>query len=271
MSESLDSTAERMIPTDADAYTFWEHIYRYRFALDYVRGKRVLDIACGSGYGTAAIARAGAKSVLGVDIDPKVCAYVSRHYGVPTAVGSAENIPLPDASVDVVVSFETIEHVPSPALFVEQCHRVLVPGGVLVISTPNREVYRELSPHNPYHHSELDAGEFASVLDRGFFDVTYYAQRLLGAPWWDWRGAAADQWFSRRIPGIGRLVHSLRIWGGVPGTADVTEQYRRDPVAAILTHPKPLARSLVDPYALRRRSANRIGRSVYTVAVGRRR
>jgi 2-polyprenyl-3-methyl-5-hydroxy-6-metoxy-1,4-benzoquinol methylase len=61
---------ERMVPEEAHARTFWEHIGRYRFARDFVRGRRVLDIACGEGYGAAALARAGAASVIGIDVSP---------------------------------------------------------------------------------------------------------------------------------------------------------------------------------------------------------
>jgi SAM-dependent methyltransferase len=191
MSDPLDRSGERMVPEGADAYTFWEHVYRYRFALQFAAGRRVLDIACGMGYGAAAMLRAGAKSVTGVDIDPDICAYVTRCHGISTQAGSAEKIPLSDASVDVVVSFETIEHVREPAVFLWECRRVLVPNGVIVISTPNRDVCRRITPHNPFHCSELGAAELAALLETSFSPVRYYAQRLLSAPWWDLRGGTS--------------------------------------------------------------------------------
>src|SRR4051794_25160393 len=136
----LDNTGERMVPEASNGGTFWEHIERYRFSLPYVRGKRVLDIACGEGYGSAALLKGGAKAVTGVDVAEEACAHAREKYGVNAIVGSAEAIPLPDASVDVVVSFETIEHVPNMNAFMAECHRVLVPGGRIIISTPNLPV-----------------------------------------------------------------------------------------------------------------------------------
>ena len=101
-------TGERMIPDQADEQTFWEHVYRYRFACGHVRGKRVLDVACGEGYGTAALAMADARSVIGVDIDPATCEHVQRTYRLDARVGSAQALPVDSNSIDVVVSFETI-------------------------------------------------------------------------------------------------------------------------------------------------------------------
>jgi hypothetical protein len=140
-----------------------------------------------------------------------------------------------------------------------------------VISTPNRDVYRRIAPHNPFHCSELGASEFAALLETSFSPVRYYAQRLLTAPWWDLRGAAADSWPARRIWGVGRLTHLLRGLGRVPSTTDLPEGFRRDFVAAILAKPRRIVSWLVDPYAIRRRDAAHVGESVYTIAVGCRR
>src|SRR5690242_18456144 len=111
----LDHNAgERMVPEVADQSTFWEHVYRYAFACHFVAGKRVLDVACGEGYGAAALQRVGAASVVGVDVSELACSHVRSKYGLDARAGGAEQIPLADNSVDVVVSFETIEHVRNP-------------------------------------------------------------------------------------------------------------------------------------------------------------
>ena len=119
---------ERMVPDEAHARVFWEHIERYRFAKEFVRGKRVLDIACGEGYGSAALVKAGAASVIGVDISPEICQHARDKYGLDARMGDAQAIPLQDRSIDLVVSFETIEHVDSPDMFIAECARVLSPG-----------------------------------------------------------------------------------------------------------------------------------------------
>jgi len=178
----LDPTDERMVPESAGMGTFWEHVYRYAFACRFVGGKRVLDIACGEGYGSAALQKTGAANVIGVDVSESTCVHVRNKYGLDAKPGTAEQIPLPDNSIDVVVSFETIEHVPDPGRFLDECVRVLAPGGMLVISTPNKEVYSgRLGTRNRYHCSEMTEEEFASALRAlSRFPFLYPASRLRG-------------------------------------------------------------------------------------------
>src|SRR6185312_17504105 len=91
----------------------YEHCHRYAFARRYVAGRRVLDAACGEGYGSALLADV-AQTVVGVDIEPDVIANATATYGKRTNLffeaASVTRLPLPDASVEAVVSFETIEH-----------------------------------------------------------------------------------------------------------------------------------------------------------------
>ena len=157
----LEYTGERMVPELTDFNTFWEHIYRYRFARQFVLGRRILDIACGEGYGAHALSRAGAASVIGVDVSDEVCRHARLKYGLDARCGNAMDIPLPAGSVDVVVSFETIEHVPEPEQFLAECRRVLTPQGTLVVSTPNKAVYSEFGRRNPFHCKEMTEEEFA--------------------------------------------------------------------------------------------------------------
>src|SRR5438270_1991172 len=157
----LEPTGERMVPENSDLFTFWEHVYRYAFASRFVTGKRVLDIACGEGYGAAALQKAGATHVIGVDVCEDACLHARKKYGLDARVGSAEEMPVPDDSVDIVVSFETIEHVRDPKRFLEECARVLAPGGRLVISTPDKDVYTgRLGTRNCHHWTEMTEQEF---------------------------------------------------------------------------------------------------------------
>jgi 2-polyprenyl-3-methyl-5-hydroxy-6-metoxy-1,4-benzoquinol methylase len=184
---------ERMVPEMAHARIFWEHVGRYRFAKDFVRGKQVLDIACGEGYGTAALAKAGAARVMGIDCSSEVCDHAQRKYGLDTRVGDAQNIPLPDQSMDLVVSFETIEHVVDPAAFVRECGRILVPNGILIISTPNRPVYSSKGTQNPFHHLEFDKEEFIDLLRSKFKTIRLYTQFPQSVAWWSHRSLAAER------------------------------------------------------------------------------
>jgi 2-polyprenyl-3-methyl-5-hydroxy-6-metoxy-1,4-benzoquinol methylase len=261
----LEPTSERMVPESADRFTFWEHVYRYAFACRFVGGKRVLDIACGEGYGAAALQRAGAASVIGVDISERVCLHVSERYGIDARVGSAENIPVADESVDAVVSFETIEHVPNPLRFLEECSRVLTPGGRLIISTPNKEVYS--SPGraaNPYHCSEMKEREFASALGSKFDAIRLYTQRARTAGWWSLRALAAET--TPRIRGYARLRRSAQFRLFPRAVYDPTVEERVSVVEEILaasrTFTHPLHGCAVRP---RRRWAAE--RATYFVAV----
>ncbi len=118
------------------------HKSRYQFASQFVADKTVIDIACGTGYGSALLAdHGGARQVFGIDISADAVDYAMRRYQRPNAsflVGSAESIPLGDQTADVVVSFETIEHVQDAVAVIQEFSRALRPGGRLIISTPNQ-------------------------------------------------------------------------------------------------------------------------------------
>lgn len=162
-----------------------EHLHRYVFARGFCRGKDVLDVASGEGYGSNLLAQV-AVSVIGVEIDQVSVTHAQSGYGKPNLqfrLGDARALPLPDACVDVVVSFETIEHFYEHDLFINEIRRVLRPGGLLIISSPERDIYSptQQTP-NPYHVRELTRSEFDQLLGAAFEHVALYAQRpFLGA------------------------------------------------------------------------------------------
>lgn len=170
--------SERMDPTvpifDAGRAEF--HLARYRFAAAYVAGKSVVDIACGTGYGTRLLCESGqASQVTGIDIDEAAIAYAQKKHAHPAAtfqIGSVTQIPLPTASVDVVVSFETIEHVDEDEAAVAEFARVLRPDGVLVCSTPNGWPL-EIAPH---HKKVFDRDSFRALLQPHFERVDLFNQ-----------------------------------------------------------------------------------------------
>ena len=183
-------SGERFVP-GVPGEIVYEHVHRYAFARAFASGRRVLDAACGEGYGTALLA-AVAEGVVGVDIDPAALARAREAYrGVSRAQfaeGSVTALPIADASVDVVVSFETVEHllaVDQPRMIGEFA-RVLAPGGLLVLSSPNRIEYSDARNHrNPFHLHELDRDELARLLDAHFPARRWYRQRMwLGSTLW---------------------------------------------------------------------------------------
>lgn len=262
-----DNTGERMVPEISDEPTFWEHAYRYAFASRFVTGKRVLDIACGEGYGGAALQRAGAEHVIGVDVSAEVCLHARTKYGLDTRLGSAEQIPLPDTSVDVVVSFETIEHVANPNLFLDECVRVLVPGGMLIISTPNKDIYGRVSSiPNPHHCSEMTEEEFEFAVGSRFRTSQFYTQRPTFAPWWSTRTFVCEETVWMRIRGFRRLRRTLQNVFSPEAISDATETQRKSTVELIAGLGRR-PRKFLNPYALRRRRKWTGEKAVYNVAI----
>jgi ubiquinone/menaquinone biosynthesis C-methylase UbiE len=173
---TLPFTGERMVPGQVGESLFREHEARYVFASTFVKDKVVLDVACGTGIGTQYLLKVGARSCLGLDIDGPTIEYARAAYnGCQFAQCDATNLCVPDSSMDVVVSFETIEHLRDPLKFLSECIRVLRPGGIFICSTPNRTMYR-LAIKNPYHLHEFKTAEFARSLESMFVDVRLFAQ-----------------------------------------------------------------------------------------------
>lgn len=266
--ESLEWTGERMVPEGSDGETFWDHVYRYRFAARFVNDKRVVDVACGEGYGTHSLSLAGARSVIGFDISPEACKHAQLKYGVDARCTDATVLPIPDSSVDLVVSFETIEHLSNPADFIRECARVLHPAGSLVISTPNRVVYSEKGHHNRFHCSEMTRSEFECILSRHFRSIEMYSQQIKTAPWWQIRSFAASNspWLNvRGFWRFRRWILPSSLSAGTSG-AEVSEHDRLNIAATILRRDGRLTR-MFNPYDVRRSSASHDEQAKYLIAV----
>lgn len=178
-SEDLIFTGERFLPREGGLIRF-EHQHRYVLASFLAEGRDVLDIACGEGYGTARLGLKAA-SVVGVDIDLSTVEYAQKRYrdtaNIRFLAGSCDAIPIPDASVDLVVSFETIEHHDAHEAMMTEIRRVLRPNGVLLLSSPNRRLYSDARDyHNPFHVHELYRNELMDLLGRYFKVVHLYGQ-----------------------------------------------------------------------------------------------
>ncbi len=145
-----------------------EHLIRYELAKTLVKNKNVVDIASGTGYGTSILSNSGAKKVTGVDVSKEAVKLASEKFqneNLEYTLGDAENLSFEDNSCDLVVSFETIEHLKNPNEFLSEVKRILVEGGQLLISTPNIEVSGNT---NPYHLKEYTEDEFENILKKYF-------------------------------------------------------------------------------------------------------
>lgn len=182
-SENLNFTGERFVP-EMHGNIELEHLHRYLQAGEIAAGKVVLDIACGEGYGSAVLAKKAVK-VIGVDISVETVKHAQKRYqkeNLEYMVGSCADIPLPDASVDMVVSFETIEHHEQHEQMMQEIKRVLRPTGVLLISSPDKYHYSASAGSdysNPYHIKELYQHEFKQLLENYFKNIAYFGQRVI--------------------------------------------------------------------------------------------
>ena len=175
----LDFTGERMTAGHSGQVEF-EHLHRYFFAREFCRGKDVLDVAAGEGYGSAYLGQI-ARSVVGVELSAKAVEHANASYkrdNISFYQGDARKLELLDSSFDVVTSFETIEHFFSQEDFLNEVCRVLRPGGKLVISSPDSDIYScPGSSVNPFHVKELTRQEFGGLLRARFAHCDLYAQR----------------------------------------------------------------------------------------------
>jgi SAM-dependent methyltransferase len=182
LTAALPFTGERFTPETRGAI-WYEHWHRYCAVLPLAQGKRVLDCACGEGYGSWLLAGAAA-AVIGVDIDDAAIAHATARYGerpnLAFVQGSCMQLPLADAGVDLVVSFETIEHIAEQEAMLAELARVLDRRGALVISSPNKAVYpHDADASNHFHVHELDRQELGSALAKRFPQQLWYGQRVL--------------------------------------------------------------------------------------------
>jgi SAM-dependent methyltransferase len=188
----LELTGERTLPdVPAENYWFQRHLAVYQWIAGRVSGLRVLDMACGEGYGSEVLARS-ARSVVGVDANPEAHEHARLRYVRPNLAferGMVENFGTP-AEYDAVVFLQTIEHVQDPEAVLAHFGRLLAPGGTAYVSTPN---VLTLAPagrsksDNPWHVREYRAGEFEDLCRSAFPQVEvlglFHARKLRLHAW----------------------------------------------------------------------------------------
>lgn len=210
----LRLTGERTLPGVSDEnYWFQRHLVAYRFLLPFVRGRRVVDLGCGEGYGTELLAGA-AREAVGVDLAPEAVFHARRSYeraGLRYDYRDIYDTRLEAGSFDVAVSLQVIEHLHQPDRFMEEARRLLRPGGLCVITTPNGDILSPGSdrPVNPFHIFEFDARGFQEYL-MGFFPaVDVWGLYHAGMLYWHERLAVYDRRYWRfRLPErLNRLIY----------------------------------------------------------------
>lgn len=179
MDDVLVFTGERLIPNlNRGTAFFYEHLLRYIFACNFVKGKTVLDAGCGSGYGSLLLAKEGnAANVISVDISADAIAYSIKYYSAHNISYTVDNVEslylIQDKSIDIVVSFEVVEHLQNQISYLKSIKRVLKPSGLAMISTPNTLTYPS---GNPFHINEFTPDQFKRFLKAEFKNVKILTQ-----------------------------------------------------------------------------------------------
>lgn len=206
-----DPTSQRMLEL---------HLARYQTAAGYVSGKRVLDIACGTGYGSQMLRLAGALFVVGVDLSAETVRYARQKYqtpGVEFICADAENFEWSEP-FDVVVSFETIEHLHHPKMFLERIYRLLVPGGNFLLSVPLGETRH----FDSYHLHAFTQEQVFALLEQTGFSIDHYRcddcfwtrfeMLRFGLLYPDFRPSVGELLFTRRG---WQIIHDFVLQGGL--------------------------------------------------------
>lgn len=199
----MEFTGERVVPGQVDADLWQEHLSRYVYARNWIKpGADVRDVGCGTGYGSAILAASAARRVLALDIDAESIAWARDRYRAPNLefkqADCREMLDF-DASFDLIVAFEVIEHLEHAETFLKEARRVLRKAGVFLVSTPNRRYYtEERGVANPFHVREYDAAEFQALLETHFGHVQLLAQNHVPAIAFTAPGAAMSVAFPDR-------------------------------------------------------------------------
>jgi SAM-dependent methyltransferase len=173
----LDNGGERYVPElHRGTLLQGQHEARYAWAASLAAGRDVLDAGCGVGWGSLRLIEGGARKLVGLDRDPAALASARERCGASAefVTGDLLSLPFEQASFDLVVALDAIEHVEDPIAALDELRRVVAPDGIVIVSTPNRGVYE---PGNPFHLCELTSDELRTALDERFEHSAIYRQQ----------------------------------------------------------------------------------------------
>lgn len=178
----LEWTGERYVPWADAPLTAYEHLHRYRFAREFVKGKNVLDLACGEGYGSFMFSE-DAHCVIGIDIDDATVRHASAKYlreNLKFIKGSITEVPIEEEGMfDIIVCFEALEHITEHNELIKEVKRLLKKDGTFIVSTPNKSEYSEEQGYkNPFHIKEFYLDEFKDILENNFKNILLYGQKM---------------------------------------------------------------------------------------------
>lgn len=215
--EDHELTAERFVPDQQRGEVIEaDHLARYVWASQFARGRTALDAGCGLGYGTAILARAGAAYTSGIDIDEETIPRAVELFGDAANFGLGDllSLPFPRDAFNLITCFEALEHLADPERALDELDRVMMEGGILIVSSPNRGVY---PAGNPYHLNEYTAEELEESLRRRFANVRMMRQAVyLASVITDDRGFIAED------PEVEVAASLRKLEPGAPGEEMIT-------------------------------------------------
>ncbi|WP_167568674.1 class I SAM-dependent methyltransferase [Brevibacillus migulae] len=181
----MEFTGERVVPGKVPIDLYREHITRYLFAKSFIQpGDKVLDVGCGTGYGTYELACIPNANVIGIDISHEAISYGTENFikdNLEYLQMDCTQLELEESVFDAVVSFEVIEHLEQTEKYLNEIKKVLKEEGVFIVSTPNKKMYSDVQSdyENPYHVKEYYLNEFIAILKREFTNVSIYLQDFI--------------------------------------------------------------------------------------------
>lgn len=181
------------------------HLKRYRFAAQFIRGKRVLDAGCGVGYGSRLLAQEGALAVVAVDISADALAIARSQFAHPSVSylqDDCEVLANVAGCFDVIISFENIEHLRNPSLFATRSAELLNADGLLICSTPNNP--KGAQTENPFHEHEFSQQQFVALFRPYFSSIEIVGQEFSAA----YRGM--QHFLTNPLVRLGELLQRLR-------------------------------------------------------------
>jgi 2-polyprenyl-3-methyl-5-hydroxy-6-metoxy-1,4-benzoquinol methylase len=196
-----------------------QHVTRYEWLVDFIKGREVIEAACGTGYGSRIMIEGGALRVDSFDLSAEAISQARRENELPGLnfeIGDVTKLPVADRSYDVYVSLETIEHIVDDRAVLREAVRALKPGGVFICSTPNRALTNpgttiDDHPFNPHHVREYTASEFESLMGEHYRVVQLYYQTAYSARYSSLLGSVG-----RSLPWLGFRTHQMRKLLGIP-------------------------------------------------------
>jgi ubiquinone/menaquinone biosynthesis C-methylase UbiE len=181
------------------------HLSRYVFVSPFCYGKNVLEIGCGTGYGSSFLREKGAEKVIGIDIDKRAIDIARSYFRKPRLefiCGDMEGLPFRDNSFQVVISFGSLDHVEDAKMTLSECKRVLCEGGTFIVSLVTREfITLPLFNHplDPFHQKEFNCDELTRLVKVYFPRLELFGQRYYSKPWW-WTYMILREFVYKKLP-----------------------------------------------------------------------